>query len=137
MTERSIFSHNTAGGNGSVLQTDLYPTSYTITKSIFTNNQTGGDGGVICVERAGSHVTIYKSTFSNNYAAERGGAISIIGSTLHLKRTNIYENTASIGEAINAYDSNDVINNPVQQPMVLYSFEIVKYNISLRMHLNF
>ena len=103
--ERSIFSHNTAGGNGGVLQTDLYSTSYTMTNSTFTNNQAGGDGGVICVERAG-----------------RGGAISIIRSTLHLNRTNIYENTASMGEAINAYNSNVVINNPeilaVQEPMV-------------------
>ena len=115
--ERSIFSSNTAGGNGGALQTYLYPTRYTITNSLFINNRAGGDGGAMYVGamyvgQAGSHVTIYESTFSNNCAGDNGGAISIIGSTLHLNRTNIYENTANTGEVINAYNSNVIINNP-------------------------
>ena len=120
--EGSIFNNNTAGGNGGALLTDLYPTRYMITNSIFINNQAGGDGGAMYVRQAGSYVTIHKSTFSHNYAGESGGAISIVGSTLHLNRTNIYENTANIGEVINAYNSNVIINNPeiltVQEPMV-------------------
>ena len=66
----------------------------------------------------GSHVTIHKSTFSHNYAAEYGDTIAIAGSTLQLYRTIIY---ANVGEVINAYNSNVIINSPkiltIQEPM--------------------
>ena len=116
--ERSIFSNNTGGRNGGALQTDLYPTRYMITNSSFIDNQAGGDGGAMYVGQAGSHVTIYESIFSRNYAAESGGAISIIGGTLQLNRTIFYENSANIGEVINAYNTHVIVNNLIQEPMV-------------------
>ena len=122
--QRSIFSNNTAGGNGGVLHTYFYPTRYTIFYSSFTNNQAGSSGGVMHVGRAGSHVTVSQSTFGFNMASYRGGIIAIIGSTLEVNGTSIFENTAELGEVVSACISNVTITNPdllaIQDP--IYSF---------------
>ena len=109
--ERSIFSNNTAGGNGGVLHTYFYPTRYTIVDSTFTNNQAGGDGGVMYVGRAGSHVTIDQGIFGFNMADRRGGVIAIIGSTLEMNSSSIFRNTAALGDAISACNSNASVFN--------------------------
>ena len=110
--QRPIFSNNTAGGNGGVLFTHFSPIIYTIIDSSFTNNQDGGDGGVMYVEIAGSYVTVSQSTFGFNNAANRGGVIAIIGSTLEIDRTSFFENTAELGEVVNACNSNVTSTNP-------------------------
>ena len=120
--ERSIFSNNTAGGNGGALQTYLYPSNYTVMNSSFTYNQAGGDGGVMYIGKAGSHVTIYGSTNYCNYAAERGVIIAVVGSTLQLNRASVYENFARTGQVINSCNSNVTIINSIvlatQEPVV-------------------
>ena len=108
--ERSIFSNNSAGGNGGVLYTYFYPTKYSIIDSSFIGNQAGGYGGVLFVIRAGSHVTISLSTFGFNNATSRGDIIIIVGSTLEINRTNIFENAAE--EVIFACNSNVTITSP-------------------------
>ena len=122
--ERSIFSNNTAGGNGGVLHTYFYPTVYTIIDSSFTNNRAGSDGGVMYVGRAGSHVTISQSIFSFNNATERGGVIAIIGSNLEINSGSIFENYAAMGEIVSACNSIVTIYNAgfhiIQDPT--YSF---------------
>ena len=108
---RSIFSSNRAGGNGGVLHTYFYPTTYTITDCSFINNRVGGDGGVMYVGRALSHVTINQGTFGFNYATNRGGVIAIIGSTLEMNGSSIFGNSAELGDAISACNSNTTIFN--------------------------
>ena len=109
--ERSIFRNSRAGGNGGVLHTYFYPTTFTIIDSSFINNQAGGDGGVIFVGRAGSHVTISQSVYGFNVANNRGGVIAIVGSTLEVSNTTIFENTAELGEVVSACHSNVTIFN--------------------------
>ena len=110
--ERSIFSNNTAGGNGGVFYTYFYPTTYTITHSTFSNNHAGGDGGVMYVGRADSQVRIHHSTLSSNSAANRGGVIAIVASTLLVNGASVFENTAELGDVVSACNSNVTISNP-------------------------
>jgi predicted outer membrane repeat protein len=102
----TVFSNNTAGLSGGALLTYAYPSDYTIISSLFTDNGAGDDGGAMFIGRTGSDVIVERSNFLKNHAADRGGAIAVLGSSVTIYHgTNIYHNTANIGDTISACSS--------------------------------
>jgi hypothetical protein len=101
----SIFSNNSAQRDGGALFTLAHPSNYTITNTILTHNKAGDDGGAVFVGRKGSHLKMERSSLVNNLASDRGGAMAIFGSTLDVKQTNIYDNSAHLGKALSACNS--------------------------------
>ena len=78
------------------------------------------------------------SNFSNNDATDRGGVISLVGSSLHINETNMYNNTASEGETVSACSSavsihDDVSSNvdPNAPTCTLYDIHIDSYDVTL------
>ena len=136
--EQSIFSSNSAAGNGGVMYNSEYSTNYKLQRSVFSHNSAGGDGGVLFVGHAASAVTFSNSNFSNNDATNRGGVISLAGSSLHINETNIYNNTANVGETISACSSavtiyDDVSSNmdPNAPTCTLYDIHIDSYDVTI------
>ena len=43
---------------------------------------------------------VERCNFTNSHAADRGGVITIFGSTAEIIETNMYDNTADLGETI-------------------------------------
>ena len=46
----------------------------------------------------GSFVRVERCNFTNNHAADKGEVITIIGSAAEIIETNMYDNTADLGE---------------------------------------
>ena len=104
--ESSSFIGNTAKFKGGVMSTNMYPTSYTITHSYFAHNEADNSGGVMYIGTKGSDVRILNETvLGYNHAGKKGGAISIVGSTLVISDTSIYNNSAHLGRIISACNS--------------------------------
>ena len=102
----SVFSKNTAGFSGGALITYAYPSNYTIRSSTFIDNRAGDDGGAIFLGKSGSDVTVERSNFLQNHAADQGGAIAVFGSSVTVYYgTNVFDNTANVGQVISACHS--------------------------------
>ena len=112
LINNTIFSNNTAGYDGGALISYIHPSNYTITHSSFTHNQAGDDGGAVFIGQRGSYVRVERCTFSINHATDRGGAITIFGSTIEIRETNMYDNSADLGEAISSCNSNVITSIP-------------------------
>ena len=115
----TVFSNNTAGRSGGAMITYAYSSNYTIVSSTFIDNRAGDDGGALFIGRIGSNVIVERSNFLWNHAADRGGAIVVLGSSMIVydNGTNIYDNTAFVGEVVSACSSQ--VSLPViaiQQP---------------------
>ena len=107
--DSSSFVGNTAKSKGGVMNTNMYPTRYTITHSYFAHNEADDSGGVMYIGTKGSDVRILNETvLGYNHAGKKGGTISIVGSTLVISDTSIYNNSAHLGRIISACNS-DVI----------------------------
>ena len=135
--EQSIFSNNSAVANGGVMYNNEFSTTYEIQQSIFSHNSAGDDGGVWFIGRAGSVVTFSNSNFSYNDATDRGGVISLVGSSLLINETNMYNNTAGVGETISAcssvvtvYDHVSSNLDPNDPTCTLYDIHIDAYDIT-------
>ena len=103
--QQSFFEANKASGDGGVIYTNFYPSTILVHDSTFINNQAGGDGGVMYIGRANCKVRVCESSFVFNNATDRGGAFVILGSTLNITDTFINGNTANLGGAIGACNS--------------------------------
>ena len=104
--DSSSFVGNTAEFNGGVMHTNMYPTSYTITHTYFAHNEADNNGGVIYIGTKGSDIRILNETvFGYNHAGKKGGIVSIVGSTLVINDTSIYNNSAHLGRIISACNS--------------------------------
>ena len=101
----STFLGNSATANGGVFYTRILSTEYSISHSAFIYNSAGDSGGVMYLNGESSQATVTESIISFNRAANRGGAFSIISSSLNITRSNIYNNTANIGNSISACNS--------------------------------
>ena len=106
---RATFDNNTVGANGGVIATEFFRTTFTISQASFTNNRASESGGVMYVGRKGSQVKVSRSAIDSNYAT-RGGVIAILGSSLEITRTNIFDNTADKGEDISACNSDVTVS---------------------------
>ena len=102
--EESIFDNNTAGVNGGVLNTEYFRSSLFISHTSFTNNQAAQQGGVLYLGRKRSQVRISRSQIHSNNAT-RGGFATVIGSSLEITTSVIFNNTAETGEVINECNS--------------------------------
>ena len=103
--ERSLFINNSANINGGVMYNSVNPTTYTVRLSGFVNNTAGDSGGVMFVGRANSQVSIERSSCGHNSARNRGGVVAIVGSSLVIDETNVFNNTARLGGAVSACNS--------------------------------
>lgn len=139
LVKDSLFTDNSAAEDGGVFYTYVYPTTYIIRGSIFQSNTAGSDGGVMFVGRRGSVAEISTSILNSNGATDRGGAIAIARSTVMIRETNIYNNTAELGEVISACSSNITISSddgliarsdPNYPFCVLYDGNVDRYNIN-------
>ena len=106
----SIFDNNTAGANGGVLNSEYFLISLFISHTSFINNQGAEQGGVMYLGRKGSQVKIRRSEISSNNAT-KGGFATILGSSLEIATTNIFNNTAEIGEIISACNSDILVSD--------------------------
>ena len=100
------FDNNTAGTSGGVISTKFVHVSLSISQTSLTNNWAGRSGGVMYIGRAGSQVKISKSTIGFNSATNRGGVIELLGSSLQINSTTIFNNTANHGDVIGTCTSN-------------------------------
>ena len=57
------------------------------------------------VGRANSQVSIERSSCGHNSARNRGGVVAIVGSSLVIDETNVFNNTARLGGAVSACNS--------------------------------
>ena len=104
--DSSSFVDNRAKSKGGVINTNMYPTSYTITHSYFAHNEADDSGGVMYIGTKGSAVRILNETvLGYNHAGKKGGTISIVGSTLVISDTSIYNNSAHLGRIISTCNS--------------------------------
>ena len=112
--EDSIFHDNFASSDGGVVyaSTAIHTLS-TINRCSFIQNTAGRDGGVLFIENTDNQLNINQSTFSDNNATSRGGVIQVSESTVQITESNIFNNTADLGDAIHACDS--VITFPDSQ----------------------
>ena len=94
----TVLANNTSGHDGGALITHAHPSNYSITHSSFNHNQAGDDGGAVFIGRRGSFVRVERCNFTNNHAADKGGIFTIFGSTAEIIETNMYDNTANLGE---------------------------------------
>ena len=106
----STFDNNTAGANGGVVAIEYFRTALFISHTSFTNNQGAKQGGVMYVGRKGSQVKISRSTIDFNNAS-RGGFATILGSSLEITTTNIFNNTAESGKVISACTSDITVSD--------------------------
>ena len=105
----STFDNNTAGANGGVVAMEYFRTALFISHTFFTNNQGAKQGGVMYVGRKGSQVKISRSTIGFNNAS-RGEFATILGSSLEITTTSIFNNTAELGEVISACHSDITVS---------------------------
>ena len=96
----TLFKSNRAGQDGGALATYVYPSTYAIIHSTFTDNHAGDDGGAVFIGCADSVLRVELSTLNNNHAIDRGGSITIYGSTVIMMATNVYDNTAGLGNSM-------------------------------------
>ncbi len=90
------------------------------------------------IGRVNSRVNISECVFSFNDASGRGGVAALIGSSLFLIKTNIFNNTAEYGDTISACNSVVMVMedalftspDPVYSFCTLYDGHIVHYHIS-------
>ena len=113
---RVSFENNTAQANGGVIATEFVRTILSISQTSFTNNQASEDGGVMYMGRKGSQVKISKSGIGSN-SATRGGVIAILGSSLEITETDIFNSTADAGEAISACSSDVTVSEQLLASM--------------------
>ena len=135
--ERSSFINNSADINGGVMYNNVNPTTYTIRLSSFVNNTAGDSGGVMFVGRADSQVSIERSSCGHNSAVNRGGVVAIVGSSLMIDETNVFNNTARLGGAVSACNSDIIIPGELAETedstssvCMLYDGFINRFNIS-------
>ena len=106
--EDSYFFNNSASQDGGVIfasdGTMLQDTSR-IYGCTFSHNMAGNDGGVLFVTNNDHQIMISRSTFSDNIATNRGGAIHANQSTLYFNTTNIFNNSAALGDSISVCDT--------------------------------
>ena len=137
---RSLFINNSADVNGGVMYTNISRTTYIVRLSSFVNNTAGDSGGVIFVGRADSLVqslvSVGRSSFGYNSAGNRGGVIAIIGSGLVIRESNMFNNTAPLGEVISACNSAVTVpselagaQDPNDPVCMLYDGFINRFNI--------
>ncbi len=105
LVDESVFVNNSASEDGGVFYTYVHLSHYDIRRSEFSYNSAGDDGGVMFIGRINSRVNINKCVFSFNDASGRGGVAALIGSSLFLTKTNIFNNTAEYGDTISACNS--------------------------------
>ena len=104
--EDSHFHSNLALKDGGVIYsstTFLNPS--TIYQCSFIQNTAGSNGGVLFMHNTGSLLNISHSRFSNNNATSSGGAIYVSESAIRITETNIFNNSADLGDAIQACGS--------------------------------
>ena len=135
--ERSSFVNNSADINGGVMYNNVNPTTYTVRLSSFVNNTAGDSGGVMFVGRANSQVSIERSSCGHNSAVNRGGVVAIIGSNLVIDETNVFNNTARLGGAVSACNSDVTLpselagtEDSTTSVCTLYDGFINRFNIS-------
>ncbi len=135
IVEKSSFISNSADGNGGVIYTNTSSTNYTIILSNFVNNTAGDSGGVLFIGTNDSEVSIRRSSCSYNHAVNRGGVLAIIGSNLIINETNVFNNTARLGGAVSACNSDVIvpselaeIEDSTDSECVLYSGYINRFN---------
>ena len=110
----TVFANNTSGHDGGALITHAHPSNYSITHSSFNHNQAGDDEGAVFIGRRGSFVRVERCNFTNNHAADKGGVITIFGSAAEIIETNMYDNTADLGETIISCNSTVETSIPSQ-----------------------
>ncbi len=98
LVDESVFVNNSASEDGGVFYTYVHLSNYDIRRSEFSYNSAGDDGGVMFIDRVNSRVNISECVFSFNDASGRGGMAALIGSSLLLTKTNIFNNTAECME---------------------------------------
>ena len=104
--EDSSFHNNFALQDGGVIYSSThFQNPSTIYRSSFIQNTAGRDGGVLFVETAGELLNISQSNFSSNIANGSGGIVYVNEGSVHISETNIFNNTADLGNAIRACDS--------------------------------
>ena len=126
--ERSLFISNLASDNGGVMYTNTSSTNYTISLSSFVNNTAGDSGGVMFVGRADSWVSMERSSCGYNSAMNRGGVIAIIGSNLVIDETNVFNNTARLGGAVSACNSDVTVPSELAGTEDSADSECILYN---------
>lgn len=134
--ERSSFISNFAKENGGVMYTNTSSTNYTISLSSFDNNTAGDSGGVMFIG-ANSQVSMERSSCGHNSAANRGGVMTIVESNLVINETNIFNNTARLGGAVSACNSDVTLpgelagrEDPTDSECILYNGYINRYNFT-------
>ena len=108
--EDSHFYNNFALKDGGVIYSSTsFQNLSTISRSSFIQNTAGRDGGVLFIESSGEQLNISQSTFSDNSANSSGGVIHVSESAVQISETNFLNNTAGLGDAICACDSDITI----------------------------
>ena len=133
--ERSVFVNNSADSDGGVVYANS--TNYTVRLSSFVDNTAGDSGGVMLVGGADSWVSMERSSCGHNSAGNRGGVIAIIGSNLVIDETNVFNNTARLGGAVSACNSNVTLSSELAETedltssvCTLYDGFINRFNVS-------
>jgi predicted outer membrane repeat protein len=122
----STFNNNTAETNGGVIAIKYLCSTLFIIHTSFTNNK-GEQGGVMYLGRKGSRAKISRSTIGSNNAS-RGGFATVLGSSLEITTSNIFNNTADTGDVISACSSDISVSDqftigtdPVHSVCTLFS----------------
>ena len=138
--DRCYFIRNTANRMGGVAYTNVNPATYSVRLSIFSENLALGDGGALYLGIVRSQVNIVRSSFGSNSAGNRGGMVAINGSQLVIdNQTNIFDNTADMGPAISACNSELVTSSELtltetDNGCKFYTANINSFNISGFIH---
>ena len=126
----SIFDNNLAVANGGVIATKYFQAALFISYTSLLNNQGNKQGGAIYLGRKGSQVKISKSAISFNNAT-RGGFATVLGSSLEITSTNVFNNTAETGEVIRACNSDISVSDhlfrttdPIYSVCTLFSGDV-------------
>lgn len=134
--ERSLFISNLANVNGGVMYTNTTSTNYTVSLSSIVNNTAGNSGGVMFVGKSDSLVIIERSSCGFNSALNRGGVVAISGSKVIINETNFFNNTARLGGAISACNSDVTLPCELAATEDSTDSECILYNGYIN-HLNF
>ena len=104
--EDSSFHDNFALQDGGVIYSSTnFQSLSAIYRSSFVQNLAGRDGGVLFIETTDELLNISQSVFSNNSANNSGGIIYVNEGSVYISETNIFNNTADLGNTIRACDS--------------------------------
>ena len=134
--ERSLFISNLANVNGGVMYTNTTSTNYTVSLSSIVNNTAGNSGGVMFVGKSDSLVIIERSSCGFNSALNRGGVVAVSGSKVIINETNFFNNTARLGGAISACNSDVTLPCELAATEDSTDSECILYNGYIN-HLNF